>query len=213
MKIQSFTFNFFAENTYVLYDDTKECVIIDPGCYFEEEKKQLADFIENNGLTPVMLLNTHCHIDHIFGNAYVADKYGIKFYCHALEEPWLKQAPVYGKSLYDVNVDIQPVPAGYLQDGDTVTFGNTTLEMLFAPGHSVGSIIFYNKEAKAAIVGDVIFHRSIGRTDLPGGSYPQLENSIKTKVYTLPEDTALYPGHMEPTTVGEEMLYNPFVKG
>lgn len=213
MKIQSFTFNFFSENTYVLYDDSKECAIIDPGCYDGEEKKTLENFIAQNNLTPTLLLNTHCHIDHILGNAFVAEKYNLGLYCHANETEWLTQAPYYGKAMYNVAVEPSPAPVGFLEEGDTVKFGTTTLEVLFAPGHSVGSIVFYNAAAKAAIVGDVIFNRSIGRTDLPGGNHQQLLQSIQTKIYTLPNDTVLYPGHMEPTTVGEEKLHNQFVRG
>lgn len=213
MKIQSFTFNFFSENTYVLHDDSLECAIVDPGCYNPEEKKELENFIAQNNLTPTLLLNTHCHIDHILGNAFVAEKYKLRLYCHANEKEWLQQAPYYGKAMYHVDVEPSPTPIGFLEDGDTVKFGNTTLMVLFAPGHSVGSIVFYNAEEKAAIVGDVIFKQSIGRTDLPGGNHQQLLNSIKTKIYTLPNDTILYPGHMEQTTVGEEKLYNPFVRG
>lgn len=213
MEVQAFTFNFFAENTYVLFDETKECVIIDPGCYFEEEKQALKKFIDENGLTPVKLLNTHCHIDHIFGNAFVADTYKVDLYCHPKEVEWIEQAPYYGQAMYNVRIDPSPLPKFFLDEGDTVTFGNTTLDVFFTPGHSVGSIVFYSKADAKAIVGDVIFNRSIGRTDLPGGNYAQLENSIKTKIYTLPDTTILYAGHMEPTTVGEEKRENPFVKG
>lgn len=213
MEVQAFTFNFFAENTYVLFDETKECVIIDPGCYFEEEKQALKKFIDENGLTPVKLLNTHCHIDHIFGNAFVADTYKVDLYCHPKEVEWIEQAPYYGQAMYNVRIDPSPLPKFFLDEGDAVTFGNTTLDVFFTPGHSVGSIVFYSKADAKAIVGDVIFNRSIGRTDLPGGNYAQLENSIKTKIYTLPDTTILYAGHMEPTTVGEEKRENPFVKG
>ncbi len=213
MEVQAFTFNFFAENTYVLFDETKECVIVDPGCYFEEEKQALKNFISENGLTPVKLLNTHCHIDHIFGNAFVAETYKIDLYCHPKEVEWIEQAPYYGQAMYNVRIDPSPLPKFFLDEGDTVTFGNTTLDVFFTPGHSVGSIVFYSKADAKAIVGDVIFNRSIGRTDLPGGNYAHLENSIKTKIYTLPDNTILYAGHMEPTTVGEEKRENPFVKG
>jgi hydroxyacylglutathione hydrolase len=213
MKIRTFTFNFFSENTYILYDETGECVIVDPGCYFAEEETQLTGFISQNNLSPVKLLNTHCHIDHIFGNSFVAHKYNIPLYCHTLEVEWLEQGPHYGQAMYNVRLQPSPAPAGFLAEGDEVTFGNTTLQVLFTPGHSQGSITFYNAASKTAIVGDVIFNRSVGRTDLPGGNFATLENSIKTKIYTLPNDTVLYAGHMEPTTVGEEKMHNPFVRG
>jgi len=212
MNIQAFTYNFFAENTYVLYDETKECIIVDPGCYFDKEKRNLMDFIAENNLKPVKLINTHCHLDHIFGNSFVVNEYGIDLYCHPIEEEPLMQAPYYGQAMFNVSVEPSPRPAGYLLEGDTVTFGNTTLDILFAPGHSPGHIVLYCKADNAAIVGDVIFRRSIGRTDLPGGDFEQLKNSILTKIYTLPDDTVLYPGHMETTTVGEEKAHNPFVR-
>lgn len=213
MKIKQFTFNFFAENTYVLYDDTKECVVVDPGCYHNEEKQELKAFIEANDLKPVKLLNTHCHLDHIFGNKFVAETYDLDLYCHPKEKEWVEQAPYYSQAMYNIKIEPSPLPKYFLDEGDTVSFGNTELEVLFAPGHSVGSIVFYHKNSQQAVVGDVIFNRSIGRTDLPGGSFSQLEESIKTKIYTLPDNTVLYPGHMDKTTVGEEKQFNPFVKG
>lgn len=213
MKVKQFTFNFFAENTYVLYDDTKECVIIDPGCYHKEEKQELKSFIDDNGLKPVKLLNTHCHLDHIFGNKFIAETYSLDLYCHPKEVEWIAQAPQYSKAMYNIEVEPSPMPKYFLNDGDEVSFGTTTLKVLLAPGHSVGSIVFYNKESKTAIVGDVIFKQSVGRTDLPGGDANELAKSIKTKIYTLPNDTVLYPGHMDETTVGEEKMLNPFVRG
>lgn len=213
MQVEQFTFNFFAENTYVLYDDTKECVIVDPGCYDNKEKKVLKDFIKDKGLKPVKLLNTHCHLDHIFGNKYVIEEFGVDLYCHKKEVEWIEQAPHYSKAMYNIKIEPSPMPKFFLDEGETVSFGNTVLDIFFTPGHSTGSITFYHKDSAQAIVGDVIFHRSIGRTDLPGGSFKVLEKSIKTKIYTLPDDTVLYTGHMEATTVGEEKKMNPFVKG
>lgn len=212
MEIRSFTFNPFAENTYILYDETLECVIVDPGCYTTEEQRAMVDFITANNLKPVKLLNTHCHLDHIFGNRFIADTYKLELFIHPNEKEWLEQAPYYSRAMYGVSVEPSPEPAGYLNEGDTVTFGNTSLKVLLAPGHSQGSIVFYNETDKTAIAGDVIFNRSIGRSDLPGGDYQQLENSIRTKIYTLPDETVLYPGHNEPTTVGEEKKFNPFVR-
>jgi glyoxylase-like metal-dependent hydrolase (beta-lactamase superfamily II) len=213
MQVQQFTFNFFAENTYVLYDDTNECVIIDPGCYHNEEKKALKDFILDNDLNPVKLLNTHCHLDHIFGNKFIAEEFNLDLHCHKNELSWIKQAPYYAQAMYNIKIEPSPMPKFFLDEDDKVNFGETTLDVLFTPGHSTGSITFYSEGSKTAIVGDVIFHRSIGRTDLPGGSFKELEKSIKTKIYTLPDDTILHAGHMESTTVGDEKKMNPFVTG
>ncbi|HYG15973.1 MAG TPA: MBL fold metallo-hydrolase [Bacteroidia bacterium] len=212
MEIQSFTFNPFAENTYILYDETLECVIVDPGCYTPEEQQAMVNFIAAKNLKPVQLLNTHCHLDHIFGNRFIADTFKLKLYCHPNEVEWLEQVPLYSRAMYGVSVEPSPEPAGFLNEGDTVTFGNTALKVLLAPGHSPGSIVFYNEKGRTAIVGDVIFYRSIGRSDLPGGDYQQLETSIRTKIYTLPGETRLYSGHGEPTTVDEEMRFSPFVR-
>ncbi len=213
MQVSQFTFNFFAENTYLLYDDTKECVIVDPGCYTNEEKKVLKDFILKNELKPVKLLNTHCHLDHVFGNKFVVDEFGVDLYCHKKEVEWIEQAPYYSQAMYNIKIEPLPLPKFFLDEGDIVSFGNTVLEVFFTPGHSTGSITFYHKESLQALVGDVIFKHSIGRVDLPGGDFKELEKSIKTKIYTLPDDTVLYAGHMETTTVGEEKRMNPFVKG
>jgi glyoxylase-like metal-dependent hydrolase (beta-lactamase superfamily II) len=210
IKMHSFTFSPIQENTYILYDDSGECVIIDPGCYNDDERHELAAFIEEKKLNPVRLLNTHCHLDHIFGNGFVSKKYNLKpeFNKHDLPVFYAFAATC---NLYGLNCDPSPEAGNYLDEGDVVKFGNSELEIVFTPGHSPGSITFYNKEDKFMISGDVLFYGSVGRTDLPGGSMETLVNSIKTKLFPLGDDFKVYSGHGPATTIGFEKKNNPFL--
>lgn len=210
MKIKSFTFNMFSENTYVLYDSSNECVIVDPGCFDPHEFEILQNFIADNNLIPVKLLYTHCHIDHVLGNYRVCNAYNMTSWCHALEVPQWLAIPTYAPMYGFPNLDLGEPPANKLNDGDTIKFGDSTLTCIFAPGHSPGSVCFFNKDEKQLIAGDVLFRMSIGRTDLPGGNHTQLINSIHTKLFVLPDDTIVYPGHMESTTIGFEKQHNPY---
>lgn len=211
LTVQPFTFNPVQENTYVLYNEKGDCGIIDPGPYFASEEKALTDFVQANGLTPVLLLNTHCHLDHIFGNRFVSQRYGLNLHLHSLEKSVLEFGPataqLWGLSL--VNYDGEMV---FVDEGQTLRIGDDELQLLFTPGHSPGSLSFYSAANKFVISGDVLFEKSIGRTDLPGGDFKTLEESIKTKLYTLPGDTVVHPGHGNSTTIGDEMKGNPFVK-
>lgn len=211
LHIQSFTFNPVQENTYLVYNESGQCCIIDPGCYFASEEKALTDFIRANNLTPTVLLNTHCHLDHIFGNRFIQKTYGLELYLHQLEQPVLEHGPASGQA-WQLPFDNYDGPLHFLNEGDVVRLGNEALHVLFTPGHSPGSISFYSKEHKFLISGDVLFEGSVGRTDLPGGSFAVLEESILTKLYTLPEDVIVHPGHGGSTTIGDEMKTNPFVK-
>lgn len=210
IQIHSFTFNPFQENTYILYDETKECVIIDPGCYTEEEKSALSGFINDKGLKPVKLLLTHAHIDHVLGNNYLCGKYKLKIEMNVIEKELLKSAELYGE-MWGIKVEPSPAPEVFLAEGDEVKFGNSTLQIIFTPGHSPGSICFYNPEGKFIIAGDVLFHGSIGRTDLPGGDYDTLIRSITEKVFPLGDEYKVYPGHGPSTTIAHEKKFNPFV--
>jgi hydroxyacylglutathione hydrolase len=210
LTVQAFTFNPVQENTYVLYNEKKECCIIDPGCYFASEEQQLTDFITQSGLKPVLLLNTHCHLDHIFGNRFVHKKYGLSLHLHRLEEPVLQYGPTSGQ-MWQLPFDNYDGELIFLEEGDVVRLGDDELHVLFTPGHSPGSISFYHKEGKFVIAGDVLFQGSVGRTDLPGGSFTILEESIRTKLYTLPQDVIVYSGHGGSTTIGDEMKDNPYV--
>lgn len=208
--IQSFTFNPFQENTYVLFDETKECVIIDPGCYDEMERKKLVSFIETNKLKPVKLLNTHGHIDHMIGNKFIADYFKLGLEMHKLDLPMLARA-VQTAAIYGVSIEPSPEPSQFIDEKDSIRFGNSLLSIFFTPGHSPGSICFYNKEDKYVIGGDVLFQNSIGRTDLPGGDFNTLINSIKTKLFMLDDEVKVYSGHGPSTTIGFEKQYNPFL--
>lgn len=212
-QVHFFTFSPFAENTYLIYDETKECILIDPGCYTEDERNTLSSFIQENNLTPVRLINTHCHLDHVFGNRYIAEKYQLPLEIHEGELPVLESVPVVSQmyGIPNVQQSPDPDPERFIQEGDTITFGNTTLHVLFTPGHSPASVSFYCKEDNFIIGGDVLFQGSIGRTDLPGGNMDTLMNSIFKHFLTLPDNTTVYSGHGSPTTVGAEKKHNPFI--
>jgi glyoxylase-like metal-dependent hydrolase (beta-lactamase superfamily II) len=210
LSIKKFTFNPFQENTYILYDETKECVIIDPGCYDANEKKMLSSFIEENALKPIYLLNTHCHIDHVLGNRYVFEQYHLKPRIHAKEAMLLDAAQGYGK-MYGILMEGSPEPIIDLVEHDEIKFGNTTLKILFTPGHSPGSVCFYSADDATVIAGDVLFKQSIGRTDLPGGSMEQLMESIRTRLLILDDNTEVHPGHGDKTSIGYERNNNPFI--
>ncbi|MBS1644717.1 MAG: MBL fold metallo-hydrolase [Bacteroidetes bacterium] len=204
------TFNAFSENTYILYNEHRECWIIDPGMYDAQEKQLLRSFLDQQGLQPQGILNTHAHIDHIFGVQYLIDTYNIPFALHPLEAPILAGAKG-AALLFGFSIPSIPIATQQLQENTELILGNDRLELRLAPGHSPGSIIFYNPEAGWAIGGDVIFASSIGRTDLPGGHHETLIQSIHEQVLSLPDDTIIYPGHGPETTVGEERHNNPFL--
>jgi hydroxyacylglutathione hydrolase len=210
LQIQSFIFSPIQENTYILYNEFKQCIIIDPGCYFDEEKETLQSFISQKGLTPVMLLNTHCHLDHVFGNKFVAETYGVTLQLHEKEKAVLSFAPTSGL-MYNMPFDNYTGALIELKEGDKVLLGDDELEILETPGHSPGSICFYCRKQHFVIGGDVLFKRSIGRTDLPGGNHQTLLNSIRKKLFVLPDETLVYSGHGSPTTIGEEKMENPYL--
>ena len=210
--VAKLTVNPFQENTYIVYDDTKECVIFDPGMYTSEERKQLSDFIKKHELKPVRLINTHCHIDHVFGNNYVHKKYNLPLEIHEGELPVLQAVPqvcmMYGIPYSDPS----PMPEKYIKEGDIITFGDSELKAIFTPGHSPASLSFYCKKSEFLIAGDVLFYESIGRTDLPGGDMATLLGSIKDKIFPLGDEVTAYPGHGPETKVGHERKNNPFLQ-
>ena len=211
LTVKAFTFNPFEENTYILYNEHKQCCIIDPGCYFPEERGGLKTFVENTGLSPVLLLNTHCHLDHVFGNKFAYDTWGLPLHLHEKDKPVLDFAAEAGK-LYQLPFDIYDGPLVYLKEGEKIKISDDELEIRFTPGHSPGSVCFYHEPGGFVIGGDVLFNGSIGRTDLPGGDFNTLINSIQTQLFTLPDETKVYSGHGPVTTVGFEKMNNPFVK-
>ena len=209
-NIERFTFNPFGENTYVLYGNS-ECAIIDPGCYTSEERKQLREFIESNGLRVKYLLNTHCHLDHILGNKFVADTYNLSPVMHKTERKVLEMGPA-SAQLYGFNYDPSPEPQEFIDEDDIIEVAGVKLKTLFVPGHAPGHVVFYCEEEGWILGGDVLFQGSIGRTDLPGGNHDQLIRNIKEKLLPLPEETIVYPGHGPETTIGMEKKINPFLR-
>lgn len=209
MKVITFTFNPFQENTYIIYDDTNDCIIIDPGCYTEQERNVLKDFITNKNLNPVKLINTHCHLDHICGNNFVAKEYNLQLEACKKELPIIEHAPK-AAQMYGFPMDKSPNISIFLEEGNTIEFGNSKLDIFLTPGHSPGSLCFYSAKLKFVIAGDVLFRTGIGRTDLPLGNYDDLIKSIKEKLFILPKKTTVYSGHGPTTSIGYELVNNPF---
>jgi len=212
MEIHQITFNTFQENTFILWDNTGDCIIIDPGCYEKNEELELVDFINKNNLNPVKLINTHCHIDHILGNKFVSEKWDLELYINKIDLPLLKGAGDIARMYGFENYKGSPYPKHYLKEGDILEFGESKLEILFTPGHAPGHICLFNKEGSFIVSGDVLFNGSIGRTDLPGGDFDTLIESIKTKLMTLQDETIVYCGHGPSTSIGKERLSNPFLQ-
>lgn len=210
-SIRSFTNNPYEENTYLLYDESGKCAIIDPGMYTATEQNVVVNFIRDNKLSPVLLLNTHCHIDHVLGNKFVFDYYGLSPQFNRGELPVLDAIPSYAPQV-GIRYELSPLPEEYLGETGSVKFGDTELELIFAPGHSPAHLCFYNKEDNVLIGGDVLFRDSIGRTDLPGGNYELLIKNIREKLFILPDDCVVYPGHGPETTIGFEKQHNRFFK-
>lgn len=210
IQIKKFTFNPIQENTYVLYDETKECVIVDAGCFFDYEQAELDRFIKENELKPVKLVNTHCHFDHILGITHCRTKYKIPFFAHAEDAFLVDQITKHGDRF---GVPVEPVDEidQFLNEGDQVTFGNSSLEVIHVPGHAPGHVVLHQPEQKFIMAGDVLFYGSIGRTDLPKGNFEQLVGNIKLKLFKLPDDTVVYSGHGPETSIGFEKKSNPFL--
>lgn len=213
MIVKKFEFNPVSENTYVIYDETKECAIIDPGCFYPDEKALLLNFILDNDLVVKHVLNTHLHFDHIFGLNFIEEQFGMKTEANQADEFLLEQMATQLRLFgFESNGDKTPEISKYLNENDVVTVGKQRLIVLQVPGHSPGSLVFYNQDAGCLFAGDVLFRGSIGRTDLAGGSMEQLIDGIKNKLLTLPYDTIVYSGHGPQTTIGEEVKHNPFLR-
>lgn len=210
IEIEKFIFNDFQVNTFILSDETNECLIIDPGCFTMQEKNELMDHLNNKKLKPVKIVNTHCHIDHILGNAFIFNNFNIPTAAHKDDQQLLDGVVEYGK-VFGFAIENPPGIDEYLEDNSLVKFGKSQLKVLHVPGHSRGSIALYSSDQKFIIAGDVLFYGSIGRTDLPGGDYDTLINSIKTKILTLPEEVTVYAGHGPSTSVRAEINTNPFL--
>ena len=210
VSIKIFCFGPFQENTYVLYDETKECLVIDPGCYDNKEQQELYSFIQNTKLKPVKLINTHCHVDHVFGNKFIHDKYGLLPVIHKADLNVLHSLLTVA-NLYGLNAEASPEPEEFMDEGDQIKFGSSVLDIIFTPGHCPGEVCLISHAQKFVIAGDVLFYGSIGRTDLPGGDHATLLNSIRTKLFVLGDDYTAYPGHGPETNIGFEKKNNPFL--
>jgi hydroxyacylglutathione hydrolase len=211
LHVECFVFNMFYENTFVVYDDSKKCAVIDPGCYDQKERNELKKFIENKGLEPVLLLNTHCHVDHVFGNRFVAETWKLKLAIPDGEQLVLESLPKVAQMYAIPNVQQSPDPEILFMEGDIFELGNTQMKVISAPGHSPAGACFYFENEKILIAGDVLFEDSIGRTDLPGGDYDTLIRNIKNKLLILDDDVIVYCGHGNSTTIGRERRQNPFL--
>lgn len=211
MEIKSFVFNPFYENTYLLWDDSLECVIVDPGCYEKFEREEIISFIEKKKLNVKLILNTHCHIDHVLGNYYLKDYFKCPLWIPENETSNYESVTAYSPQ-WGIQNYTKGEPDFLMKENQLITFGSIKGYTIEAPGHSPGHHVFYFKKNDLLIGGDVLFKGSIGRTDLPGGDHEQLLKNIKEKLYILPEDTIVYPGHGPETTIGFEKSNNPFVK-
>mgnify|MGYP005751072543 CR=1 FL=1 len=210
LSIHSFTFNPFQENTYLIHDEDGVAALIDPGCHEPEEKEELVAFVEKHQLKIEQLWNTHCHIDHVLGNAWAKRKWGVPLWIHEKEIPVLKSVEVYAPN-YGFHGYEGASPDQFLQEGQIFTLGKEQLKVLFVPGHSPGHVVFYHDPSKRCIGGDTLFRGSIGRTDLPGGNHSLLLSKIKSELFSLPLETVVFPGHGPETTIQFEKINNPFV--
>ncbi len=209
IKVHKLTYNPFQENTYILSDETHEAVIIDPGCYERAEQNHLVQYIEANNLKPVMLINTHCHIDHVLGNAFVANTYNLPLGIHKEDLVTLNSIPNYAHVYGFEGYQLSPDPAYFLEEGQEIKFGNSSLKIIFGPGHAPGHVAFFSAADKFVINGDILFSGSFGRVDLPGGNFQTLKKTILEKMFALPDDTIVYCGHGPETKIGIEKKTNP----
>lgn len=212
MEVKLFVNNPWEENTIILYDRTGEAAIIDCGCFLEEERKAVKTFLTEQGLKPVVLLNTHLHPDHIFGNEYVKKNYNLLTQAAEEDNFLIEHAVEYAAMLGITGIAQPPAVGKFLKDGDLVSFGESQLEVIAVPGHSPGGICFYSRPDKLLIAGDVLFAGSVGRSDLPGGNGRKLLEAIRTRLFVLEDEVKVIPGHGPATTIGEEKKYNPFFR-
>lgn len=210
VKIEKFVVNPLAENSFVVSDETGECVFVDPGFYYEEEYDEIRDYISTNNLRPVKIVNTHCHFDHIMGVEFIRNEYRIPFCAHREDSFWVEKVIEQGE-MFGFKMKAVAAIDEYLVENSEVSFGNTKLKIIHVPGHSPGHVVFYIPEENVLIAGDVLFYGSIGRTDLPGGHHETLVSGIKNKLFTLPAETKVFCGHGPETTIGFEQQTNPFL--
>ena len=209
-KVNRFVFNSFGVNTYILADDTGKCLVVDPACQYNSEESELLGFITGNHLQPIGMVNTHFHIDHIVGNNFVSKTFNLRPQCHKSSKMLWETAAEFGAA-FGIKIENLIIPSDFLGEGDLIPFGNSSLEVRYTPGHADGSICLVNHAERYVIAGDVLFRDSIGRTDLPTGNFDVLYESITTKLFTLPDDYIVYPGHGPETSIGYEKMNNPFL--
>lgn len=210
IKVNKFVVNPLGENSFIVSDETGECVFIDPGFYYEEEHQEIKDFIAENQLNPVKIVNTHCHFDHIWGVEFVRNEYKIPFLAHTEDNFWVERATQQAE-MFGFDMDTVKPADSFLVENEYIEFGNSRLKIIHVPGHSPGHVVFYSENDKILIAGDVLFYGSIGRTDLPGGDYQTLISNIKNKLFDLPNETKVYCGHGPETSLGFEKRTNPFL--
>ncbi len=210
LKVEKFVVNPLQENSYVVSDDSGKCIFIDPGFYFPEECNDVKNYVKVNNLKPVLIANTHCHFDHIMGVEFLRKEFGIPFIAHPDDAFWIVNAIEQGK-MFGFDMDPVNAPDSFFQNNEALKFGNTSFEILHIPGHSPGHVVFYSKVANVLIAGDVLFHGSIGRSDLPGGDHQKLVSNIKDKLFKLPDETKVFCGHGPETFLGSEKKSNPFL--
>lgn len=210
LQIKTFVFNPFQENTYLVYDESNQCVILDPGCYFEQEQQELASFIQENNLVPKYLIHTHGHIDHALGSDFIKEKYKIKAILHEDDLEVFRRISDFGMNI-GLEVKQPSDPEKFVKEGETINFGNSEFNIYHVPGHSPGSIALHNKDKKIVFAGDVLFKMGIGRTDLFGGDHITLIESIQNKLLSLDDETVVYPGHGETTSIKSEKNENPLL--
>ncbi|TSA28252.1 MAG: MBL fold metallo-hydrolase [Bacteroidetes bacterium] len=211
ITIKKFVFNGFLVNTYILFDETREAIIVDAACADTREERQLVDFLEANSLKLVRNINTHCHIDHILGNAFIEDHYGLRPEYHPASESFLLRAKEIGDA-YGFRIDRIPEAGSFINDGEKITWGQSELNVLYTPGHADGSCCLYSQKQGFVLSGDVLFRDSIGRTDFPTGDFDLLMESIRERLFTLPDNTIVYSGHGPETEIGYEKRNNPFIR-
>lgn len=208
--VEKFVVNPLRENSYLLYDDTGGCIIVDAGFYYDEELEELDEYLQSKSLKPLRLVNTHCHFDHLMGIERLREKYNLEFVCHP-EDVFLIERSVLQAELFGFSMKKTGPPDGFLEEGQQVAFGNSSLEVIHVPGHSPGHVVLYSALDGFLMAGDVLFYGSIGRTDLPGGDFDTLVTGIQKKLLVLPPDTKVYSGHGPETTIGFESMHNPFL--
>lgn len=212
MKIKRFEFNMFPVNCYVISDETGEAAVIDAGCYYPEEQQRLKRYIQDNHLSVKLLLNTHLHLDHIFGNAFMVREFGVRPQACKDDEFLLPHTAEHCR-MFGFTINEEPAAlGGYISDKDELCFGNTVLEAIHVPGHSPGGMVFYCKGSACMFSGDVLFQGSIGRSDLEGGNFNALRRGIIERLFVLPNETIVYPGHGDATSIGNEKMNNPFFR-